>query len=774
MPWPLRAFVALARRLGPVEGWVSVAALSVALLALAWAVVDAGWTPAAPAGYATVLLAAYLAILLAKRVGHGWLAGLVAILAGGTFSVFTAARAWPPGSVLYPNLRYVLVALQDSQAQLNGIPLDAWVLEHLSRWVKVMQEVWTALQMGQKAPNDQPLVLVLLLLLWFVAFWAGWAAYRYHGALLALAPAGVVIAANLFLALSGTVALMLYMGGLLMLALALREYTLRRQWQQEHIDFSEELRLDLYLSGIGMAIVILTIPVLVPNLKVRALQRAFWQMVQGPATTAQTKVEIVFPALNRRPGNPVDELNAAKDVLPRAHLLQSGPELRDRVVMHVRTSDPVGESPSAGADYRWRQVTYSIYNGRGWENPPAETSQRHAAGESWTEFIPQSRRSLQQRFDFAAQPGVWLAAAGEAIAVDHSYVAHLRSPGDAIGLEARTDNYVVVSAVPAVSEEHLRADTAAPPEPIAAAYLSLPPSLPPRVLALAQEITGKATTPYDKANAITAYLRHFPYTLDIPAPPPGADVVDHFLFSLQRGYCDYYASAMVVLARAVGLPARLAIGYATGSYEPATGQYTVTEADAHSWPEVYFPDYGWIPFEPTASQPELVRRAATAPAGPELTTELKTLRGEAWRQRVRRWSLPLIGLLVLIWTGRQVRAEWQLRRRAANPWQLAYLRLERWGRRLGVPPAPWLTPLEYAARWRNWLETSPDTASLAADIGNLSEGLERRAYAPMAARPPDAEAGRSWRRLRGRLWRLRLTQIRRMLKARRPSERPSP
>ena len=767
MPWPLRALAALARRLGPAEGWVSVAALLVALLALAWAVEDAAWTPDAPAGYAPVLLAAGLAIVLAKRVRHGWWAGIAAVLVGAAFSVFTAARAWPPGSVLYPNLRYGLVALQDSHAQLYGIPLNAWVLEHLTRWAKAMQEVWTAVQVGHKAPNDQPLVLIILLLLWFVAFWAGWAAYRYHGALLALAPAGVVIATNLFLALSGTVALMLYMGGLLMLAVALREYTLHRQWEEGHIDFSDELRLDLYLAGIGMAIVILTVPPLVPNLNLHALQQAFWQVVQGPATTAETKVEIVFPALNRRQGSPTDETTAAKDVLPRAHLLQSGPELRERVVMRVRTSDPVGESPGVGADYRWREVTYSVYNGRGWENPATETSQRHGAGEPWTKFTAQGRRPLQQRFDFVAQPGAWMVAAGEPVAVDHSYVAHLRSPGDAIGLEARTDNYVVISEVPAVSEDQLRAGTAALPEPIASAYLNLPPSVPPRVLALAQEITKQAATPYDKANAIAAYLRRFPYSLDVPAPPPGVDVVDHFLFSQQRGYCDYYASAMVVLARAVGLPARLAVGYATGSYDPMTGQYTVTEADAHSWPEIYFPSYGWIPFEPTASHPEFVRQATTAPAGPELTTQLKALRREAWRQEARRWSLPLIGLLALVWVGRQVRAEWQLRRRAANPWQLAYLRLEGWGRRLGIPPAPWLTPREYADRWRSWLETRPATTSLAAEIGNLSEGLERRAYAPTAERPPDGEAGKSWRRLRGRLWQLRLAQMRRTLKGRR-------
>ena len=284
----------------------------------------------------------------------------------------------------------------------------------------------------------------------------------------------------------------------------------------------------------------------------------------------------------------------------------------------------MGESPGAGADYRWREVTYSIYNGRGWENPATETSQRHGAGEPWTKFSAQGRRPLQQRFDFVAQPGAWMVAAGEPIAVDHSYIAHLRNPDDAIGFEARTDNYIVVSEVPAVSEDQLRADTVTPSDPIASAYLNLPPSVPPRVLALAQEITEKAATPYDKANAIAAYLRRFPYSLDVPAPPPGVDVVDHFLFSQQRGYCDFYASAMVVLARAVGLPARLAVGYAPGSFELATGQYTVTEADAHSGLRYTFPVTAGFP----SSQPPPSRSwcGRSRPRRPDLSCRLSWVR----------------------------------------------------------------------------------------------------------------------------------------------------
>ncbi len=761
MPWPLRFLAALARRLGPVEGWLSLVGLGLAVLALAWSIEDAGWTPGAPSTYAPVLVATAAGILLAKRVPHQGVVAATAVLLGVSVSVLTASRALPPASVFSPTLRYLAASLQSSQAQANGIPAHIWMLEHLSRWLGSMQQSWAAVSAGRPAPGNEPLILAILLLLWFVAFWAGWATYRRHEALVALAPAGVLLAANLFLALRGTVALMIYLAGLLLLAVALREYTLRQQWQRQHVDYSDELRLDLYLSGIGLAIVVLTVPPIVPNLSLHALQRAFWQVVQGPAQSAQTKIEIVFPALNRRPGE-LDVGAATADVLPRAHLLQSGPDLRQRVVLRVSTGDRLEAMPSA--DYRWRQITYSVYTGKGWTNPQADTSQRYGAGESWSEPPSRGRRPLQQRFDFVAAPPAWLVAAGDPIAVDHPYAVHLRSPGDAIGLEARYAQYLVISEIPAVSEEELRASSGALPDPIASAYLELPPTVPPRVATLAQAITAEAASPYDKAAAIAAYLRRFPYTLDVPAPPPGSDVADYFLFTLQRGYCDYFATAMVVLARAAGLPARLAIGYAAGDLDAKTGKFTVTEADAHSWPEIYFPQYGWIPFEPTPSRSELVRAVGNAAIDAELPARLQTLQREAWRRQVERWSLPLLGVLLLLLAGRYAWVEGKMRRQAANPWQLAYLRLERWGRRLGITPAPWLTPHEYTQQWRRWLASRPSAAALALDIDALGTGLERRAYAPPAERPSDGEAGPLSRRIRLRLWRMRLLVLRERLR----------
>ena len=123
-------------------------------------------------------------------------------------------------------------------------------------------------------------------------------------------------------------------------------------------------------------------------------------------------------------------------------------------------------------------------------------------------------------------------------------------------------------------------------------------------------------------------------------------MVDYFLFDLRQGYCDYYASAMIVFARSRGLPARLAVGYASGEYDPVSDQFLVTEADAHSWPEIYFPEYGWIPFEPTAAQPRTVfdshQALATTPSDASLSAELTSLRWARTLRLAGQISLPFL------------------------------------------------------------------------------------------------------------------------------------
>jgi hypothetical protein len=132
-------------------------------------------------------------------------------------------------------------------------------------------------------------------------------------------------------------------------------------------------------------------------------------------------------------------------------------------------------------------------------------------------------------------------------------------------------------------------------------YLQLPSELPDRVQALSLEITSSAENDYDRVRAIEAYLsNNYSYTLDPGSLPKDRDFVDYFLFDLKQGYCSYYASAMTVLVRSIGIPARYVEGYILPS-EPIRGTtYEITNQQAHAWVEVYFEGFGWFPFEPTS------------------------------------------------------------------------------------------------------------------------------------------------------------------------------
>jgi len=131
-------------------------------------------------------------------------------------------------------------------------------------------------------------------------------------------------------------------------------------------------------------------------------------------------------------------------------------------------------------------------------------------------------------------------------------------------------------------------------------YLQLPYDLPQRVIDLAHDITMGYNTDYERIRALQEFLIQFPYTLTPDPVPRGRDFVDYFLFDGQEGYCVYYASAMVVMTRAIGLPARYVEGFLMPAQRDAGGLFTITNSNAHAWAEVYLEGFGWLTVETTA------------------------------------------------------------------------------------------------------------------------------------------------------------------------------
>jgi hypothetical protein len=175
----------------------------------------------------------------------------------------------------------------------------------------------------------------------------------------------------------------------------------------------------------------------------------------------------------------------------------------------------------------------------------------------------------------------------------------LRSP-------LRSGGYNVEGSVAEAEPDDLRNDSSEYPDWVVQRYLQLPNTITPRTTDLAAEITADAPTAYDKAKAIESYLRSsITYDTTVGSPPGGQDVVDYLLFDNPRGYCEHYATAMTVMLRTQGIPARVAAGYAPGDFDSDRGSYVYLQSNAHAWVEVYFPGYGWIPFEPTVSESEI-------------------------------------------------------------------------------------------------------------------------------------------------------------------------
>ena len=334
-----------------------------------------------------------------------------------------------------------------------------------------------------------------------------------------------------------------------------------------------------------------------------------------------------------------------------------------------------------------------------------------------------------------------------------------------MGASIGENSYLVQSFFPVVTESELRNVVEQYPRWVVDRYLSLPASLPARVGLLAVELTQSETTSYDKAKRLEEYLQGFEYTLDVTLPDSQRDIVDYFLFDLRKGYCDYYASAMVVMARSIGIPARLVIGYALGSYDEVNHRYIVTEDDAHSWVEVYFPDIGWIPFEPTAG------RAATEGLiswdnGTNAFTPLETIPpSEPWGAVFPRdwWATGLYilaGWAVLILLVVRLDSFRLQRLTPSKCLGILYQRLFRYGRFLNVPGYKSETPWEFAESLKDRIEQGSQTGifskylvSASQDIIEFTHIYNRMLYSPEIIDFSEQAAMLIvWRRLRPRFW----------------------
>lgn len=569
-------------RLGLKEGWSTYFLLLIIHVLAVWALSAAEWADGLGLLIWVVFLAVTLGMVLAKQQ---WLPGFVshifATLVGLAWTVFLVSHVLPGAMSVKERMLALVYRFLD----------------------------WLAVAVGQGISGDGAIfVLQLGVLLWLMAYLGTWFTFRRQQAWAAIIPVGLVILINSLYAPSGIgIYFVLYLFCALLLIVRVHVLAEQVRWQQQRIAFAPDVAWDFLRDGIILSLVIVVSALFLPNALANPRWSDIWDHFSRPWQRVQDEWARLYSSLRSQ------RAQAGVD-FGRALTLGGPVRLSDTPVMIV-------DAPMA---LYWRATVYDEYTGRGWVNSD-RASATWPAGDSWSvpvfdaaQEITQTIRPVQSgefRVYAAGQP-IW---ADIPVAADVTYIgmsrggaliSGLAEPSGIRSLRPISPNagYTVISSVPMVSVGRLRAAGTNYPAWVLERYLALPPTLPSRVADLAQQVAAGATTPYDAAAAIEAYLRReYRYDQSVEAPPPSADAVDHFLFTSKAGYCDYYASAMVVMLRAIGIPARIAAGYTSGTWDANRRGYVVLHSDAHSWPEVFFPNYGWVIFEPTASEPLIVR-----------------------------------------------------------------------------------------------------------------------------------------------------------------------
>ncbi len=624
---------------------------------------------------------------------------------------------------------------------------------------------------GGITTDNMPFVTIVLALTWIAAYLSAWAIFRWRNAWLALIPGGMGLLTNIsYLPGQFSADFVVFLFGGMLLVMRVNMLNRVRDWERRGIAFPKFLSLTLLNITVWIGIALLIVAWWVPLAGESRVFASAWNGLTSPLDNASADWSRLFNSIDAKREVPLHSLGAT---LP----LQGKVTLSDRVVAEVDFGDQSNQGRNLVA------TRYDEYTAAGWKRGASEPGTIGPNGVGTVDVPPIDKDVYKDRKDVPADiivdtpDGLLLSIGqplqssidGRADVVNIGTVADVRAIHPKKDLK-RGDQYTTVGSISVAPEEKLRAATTDYPDYIKQRYLQLPAELPQEVRDLAIKQTAGASDPYDKARALEDYLRQFQNTYDIPIVPPGRDAVDVFLFDTKKGYSDYQASAMVVLLRAVGVPARLATGYAVQEFDLNTHRYIVREKDAESWPEVYFPEYGWVEFSPFGGAP-LVSRPFTGsdngsqadespdikfgapifagPFGPEDIPGEGGLGGNFKVKQPFNWlpvylALTLAALLLIC--GGFLRLAWEWGVRGLDPpaktWEKT-LRLARWAR---LRPKPDQTPNEFAGELTR-------RTSLDAEPRGVAETYARFRYGRQALTSDEqTRLSGNWIRLRNRLF----------------------
>src|SRR6266571_4329577 len=490
---------------------------------------------------------------------------------------------------------------------------------------------WNRIQDGTAASDPAFYLVLICLLMWITGAWLSWCVLRWRKPMLGLIPGAAAFATNILNVPDEQNG---YTLAMLVLTLALLLWTNYTgsiaNAARASVKLTGDARWDFWESGLVAMAALIVLGIMLPPLSTsdRTLQ-----VESGVFTSwAQLQQRLSHPGFLNN-GKSTGVTGFTDDVRLTGTLQRT----RDIVFTYQTTE-------YGGVKY-FRGVNATMTLNRAWSYPASSASdglrQRLAKNEPFTygeDYEKLALGGIQVRMlrppihdtDVLFYPGqlykIDRVAMGTQVPTEVGQSALMYTVDRLSSIQPATSSgtYVATVEYSTATVTDLQGAGSQYPEWVGP-YGALPPegyrspSVLERIHKLAEQIVSKAhaTTPYDQASAIEAYLRdpqNFTYSLEAPTPT-GRDPIDYFLFDSHKGYCEFFATAMGDMMRSLGVPTRLVNGFGPGTYDNQTQQFVVRGEDAHTWVEVYFPKYGWIPFEPTADNQSIYQSIPRGASG---------------------------------------------------------------------------------------------------------------------------------------------------------------
>ncbi|MCA9945582.1 MAG: transglutaminase domain-containing protein [Ardenticatenaceae bacterium] len=530
------------------------------------------------------------------------LVGTIAILAG---TLLAKSRFTPNNAHLF-SLVYGLFAvflIVGTVDTFAGMPWRDRIL-HPTDGIISRQLIWLQkLVSGGTSRDGLIFVFQTSLIYWGLGYTAAWYTFRLPRVWRVVIPTGLVLLSVVYY-YAGPRPLQMYLALYLLLAMLFvaRTYLVEQEkgWLASSVRYEKRIWFNFVRAGFIASLLALVFAWGLPPLSASATVGDALNGARGPWREFQDNWTRMFSALRTYGTNTTDPYQDT--------LVLGGP----RTVGNTAVMDII--VPRELPYVYWQAKVYHTYkDGGGWDS----------LDDPFTEHFPDEgpinlpftadREVITQTVISYLPNSSLIYGAPDIIDVDRpiNVYASRDTNGNQLVSQVRAkfvlqlgDQYEVTSRLSLADASSLRDASTEYPDWVRQIYLQLPDSITPETLDLAEELTAPHDNPFDKAIAVRDYLReNIVYNDQIQATPDGIDPVHYTLFVSQEAYCNYYASAMAVMLRSQGVPARVVGGYAQGSFDPETSSYRVQASNSHTWVEVFFPEYGWIQFEPTASVP---------------------------------------------------------------------------------------------------------------------------------------------------------------------------